>query len=223
MDEQPKIQAEPIKTFAFIDASNLFYGGQKSLGWSIDYEKLRDYLTEKYGVSRIYYFGGVEIHRFPFDYLTNNTVPVGDVKKYLADLIKTKGDQMNEADLKLISRHYNRVCFYQKLKSFGYTLILKPVKTYYDANDNPIRKANCDVDMTLAMTTEKDSFDRAIMLSGDGDFLPALKYLRQNDKEVLVLARGPRTAKEIKRFAGSQFLDFEYLRTHLEFEEKEKI
>lgn len=60
------------------------------------------------------------------------------------------------------------------------------------------------------------------MLSGDGDFLPALKYLRQNAKEVLVLARGPRTAKEIKRFAGSQFLDFEYLRTHLEFEEKEK-
>lgn len=47
MDEQPKIQAEPIKTFAFIDASNLFYGDQKSLGWSIDYEKLRDYLTEK--------------------------------------------------------------------------------------------------------------------------------------------------------------------------------
>jgi len=28
----------------------------------------------------------------------------------------------------------------------------------------------------------------------------------------MVLARGPRTAKEIKRFAGSKFLDFEYLR-----------
>jgi len=39
-----------------------------------------------------------------------------------------------------------------------------------------------------------------------------------NGKEVLVLARGPRTAKEIKQFAGSEFRDFEYLRTHLEFE-----
>ena len=27
-------------TYAFIDAANLFYGGKKSLGWSIDYRKL---------------------------------------------------------------------------------------------------------------------------------------------------------------------------------------
>jgi uncharacterized LabA/DUF88 family protein len=207
-----------MKTSAFIDASNLFYGGKESLGWSIDYQKLYSYLGRKYDVSKVYYFGGVEIHRFPFNYLANDTVPIGELKKYLAGLIKAEGDQMNEADLKLISRHYNRVCFYQKLESFGYTLRLKPVKTYYDDNDTPTRKANCDVDMTLSMATEKDSFDRAIVLSGDGDFLPVLKYLRQNGKEVLVLARGPRTAKEIKQFAGSEFRDFEYLRTHLEFE-----
>src|SRR3989344_312189 len=201
-----------MRTVAFIDASNLFYGGKKSLGWSIDYAKLLAYLNEKYGVKIAYYFGGVEIHRFPFDYLTNSTVPVGDVQKYLHNLIKAKGDDMNDAELKLVSRHYNRVRFYQKLNSFGYTLILKPVKTYSDVDGNLVRKANCDVDMTLLMATEKDSFDRAIVLSGDGDFLPALKHLRENNKEVLVLARGPRTAKEIKRFAGSKFLDFEYLR-----------
>ena len=201
-----------MRTVAFIDASNLFYGGKKLLGWSIDYAKLLAYLNKKYEVKIAYYFGGVEIHRFPFDYLTNSTVPVDDVQKYLHDLIKTKGDDMNDAELKLVSRHYNRVRFYQKLNSFGYTLILKPVKTYSDVDGNLVRKANCDVDMTLLMATEKDSFDRAIVLSGDGDFLPALKHLRENNKEVLVLARGPRTAKEIKRFAGSKFLDFEYLR-----------
>lgn len=113
--------------------------------------------------------------------------------------------------------------FYQKLKSFGYTLILKPVKTYNDVDGNPTRKANCDVDMTLRMATEKDSFDRAIVLSGDGDFLPALKYLRENGKDVLVLARGPRTAKEIKRFAGDKFRDFEYLRELLKQVEREKL
>ena len=32
-----------MKTYAFIDASNLFYGGEKSLGWKIDYEKLLKY------------------------------------------------------------------------------------------------------------------------------------------------------------------------------------
>lgn len=201
-----------MKTSAFIDASNLFYGGQKSLGWSIDYKKLLAYLNEKYSVEKVYYFGGVEIHRFPFDYLTYKTVPVHDVEKYLSGLIKEKGDEMSETEFKLISQHYNRVRFYQKLESFGYTLILKPVKTYNDLDGNPIRKANCDVDMTLLMAVEKYSFDRAIVLSGDGDFLPVLKHLRENNKEVLVLARGSRTAKEIKRFAGDKFLDFEYLR-----------
>ncbi len=210
-----------MRTIAFIDASNLFYGGKKSLGWSIDYQKLLDYLKRKYQVSTLYYFGGVEIHRYPFDYLLSETVPLQEVEKYLKNLMVTTGDTMNDADLKLISRHYNRVRFYQKLEDFGYTLLLKPVKTYTDTDGNPIRKANCDVDMTLRIATEKGSFDRALILSGDGDFLPVLKYVRKNNKEVLVLSRGPRTAKEIKRFVGSTFLDFEYLRTHLEFIEKQ--
>lgn len=51
-----------MKTYAFIDASNLFYGGEKSLGWKIDYSKLIKYLKEKYKVSEVFYFGGVETH-----------------------------------------------------------------------------------------------------------------------------------------------------------------
>jgi uncharacterized LabA/DUF88 family protein len=33
-----------MTTHVYIDASNLFYGGEKSLGWKIDYLKLFDYL-----------------------------------------------------------------------------------------------------------------------------------------------------------------------------------
>ncbi|MFZ2522355.1 MAG: NYN domain-containing protein [Minisyncoccia bacterium] len=204
-----------MKTYAFIDASNLFYGGKKSLGWSIDQEKLVTYLKEKYQVTELYYFGGVEIHKFPFDYLQNETVPVKELEKYLSNLIKEKGDKMTEAEIILLNRHYRRVRFYLKLEKFGYKLILKPVKTYDDREGNPIRKANCDVDMTLMLATEKDNFDRAIILSGDGDFLPVMKYLKRCKKEVLVLARGRRTAKEIKQFVGSKFMDFEYLRERL--------
>ena len=37
-----------MKTYASIDASNLFYGGKKSLGWSVDFEKLyKKFLDEK--------------------------------------------------------------------------------------------------------------------------------------------------------------------------------
>jgi len=211
-----------MRTFAFIDASNLFYGGRKSLGWSIDHEKLRKYLESKYSVSEIYYFGGVEIHKFPFDYLKDETVPVKELEKYLVDLIKREGDSMNDAQITLLDRHYRRVRFYLKLQRLGYKLILKPVKTYDDMEGNPVRKANCDVDMTLMMLRVKDDFQRAIILSGDGDFLPVLKYLKDNKKEVLVLARGPRTAREIKRFAGNKFMDFEYLREILKRTDEEE-
>lgn len=69
-----------MRTYAYIDASNLFYGGRKSLGWSIDYKKLRDYITEKYQVSQIYFFGGVEIYNYPFDYIQNDTVPIRTIE-----------------------------------------------------------------------------------------------------------------------------------------------
>lgn len=204
-----------MQTFAFIDASNLFYGGKKSLGWSIDYLKLRNYLKEKYQISQIYFFGGVEIYKFPFDYLENDTVPVHDLEKYLTDLITKKGDEISEAELKLLDRHLKRVRFYIKIENFGYNLVLKPVKTFFDAEGLPTRKANCDVDMAFFLMRDRNDFERVLILSGDGDFLPVLKYLKENKKEVLVLARSSRTAKEMKKFAGDKFLDFEFLRERL--------
>ncbi len=158
-----------MRTYAFIDASNLFYGGEKSLGWKIDYEKLLHYLREK-------------------------------------------ADTLNDAQVVLTGRHLQRARFYRKLSRFGYTLYLKPVKSYEQEDGGMRRKANCDVEMTFRLMKEQDNFDRIIILSGDGDFLPVLKYLKSNQKEVIVLARGPRTAREIRQFAGSNFRDFEYLR-----------
>ena len=70
------------------------------------------------------------------------------------------------------------------------------------------------------MMKEKDNFDRVIVLSGDGDFLPVLKHLRDNGKEVIIFARGPRTAKEIRQFAGPNFRDFVRLEKYVKFEEK---
>lgn len=208
-----------MRTYAFIDASNLFYGGEKSLGWKIDYRKLAGYLKNKYQASRILYFGGVETHTFQYDYLQNNSVPLAELEEYLSKSVKEKGSQLNEAALLLIARHLQRLRFYLKLEKFGYELYLKPVKLYEQEDGTTRRKANCDVEMAFYLMKEKENFDRALVLSGDGDFLPVLKYLRENRKEVIILSRGPRTAKEIRRFAGSNFRDFEYLKFLLKMEE----
>lgn len=209
-----------MKVFAFIDASNLFYGGEKSLGWKIDYQKLLKYLQDKYKIIKTFYFGGVEIHNFKYNYLNNHSVPIEELERYLVDFIHGNGNRLNEAELLLISRHLKRVRFYSKLKKFGFQLILKPVKMYEEEDGSTRRKANCDVDMAFYLMKEKESFDKVIILSGDGDFLPVLKFLKEKGKEVIILARGPRTAREIRQFAGSNFRDFEYLRYLLKFEEK---
>lgn len=205
-------------TFVFIDASNLFYGGEKSLGWKIDYQKLLNYLKEKYQADKSFYFGGVELHNFKYNYLDNDSVPIDELENYLSDLVKTNGKKWDEAKLILISRHLQRARFYQRLNKFGYRLYLRPVKLYEQEDGSTKRKANCDVEMTFRLMTEKDNFDRIIILSGDGDFLPVLKYLRDQGKEVIILARGPRTAKEIRQFASSNFRDFEYLKNILKME-----
>ncbi|MEK7167227.1 MAG: NYN domain-containing protein [Patescibacteria group bacterium] len=209
-----------MKAFAFIDASNLFYGGEKSLGWKIDYQKLLNYLKNKYNVEKILYFGGVEIHNFHYDYLKNNSVSIVELEKYLTEFIKIREDRMNEAELILISRHLQRIRFYLKLKKFGYELYLKPVKLYEQEDGTTKRKANCDVEMAFYLMKEKDNFDCVLILSGDGDFLPVLKYLKEHGKEIIILARGPRTAREIRQFAGSNFRDFVRLEKCVKFIEK---
>jgi len=209
-----------MKTFAFVDASNLFYGGEKSLGWKIDYGKLLKYLKDKYQISKTLYFGGVEIHQFDFDYLRNETVPIKGLERYLVGIVKNEGNKLNEAELILIGRHLRRIRFYLRLKNFGYELHLKPVKLYEQEDGTTRRKANCDVDMAFYLMKEKDNFDRAIVLYGDGDFLPVLKYLRDIGKEMIILARGPRTAREIRQFAGSNFRDFTRLESRIRFIEK---
>lgn len=209
-----------MKTVAFIDAANLFYGGTKSLGWKIDYKKLLGYLKEKYGVKKAYYFAGVEIHDFHFDYLKYDTVPLDKLVKHLKTSIKSKGKRMDDAKLILIDRHMQRIRFYLNLEKFGYNLRLKQVKLYYLPDGTTKKKANCDVDMAFYLMKEKDNFDRVVILSGDGDFLPVLKYLKKEKKEVIILARGPRTAREIRQFAGSSFRDFIRLQKYIQFKDK---
>lgn len=209
-----------MKTFAFIDASNLFYGGEKSLGWKIDYSKLISYLKTKYDVSKVYYFGGVETHGYEYDYVENDSVPLDKLEKKLLEYIKNEGKKLDEAKLILLSKHLGRIRFYLKLQKFGYRLLLKPVKLYHQPDGSTQRKANCDVEMAFYLMKEKENFNRVLVLSGDGDFLPVLKYLKGIGKEVIVLARGERTAREIRQFAGSNLRDFGYLRELLKFEEK---
>ena len=128
---------------------------------------------------------------------------------------------MDEATLILVNRHLQRAKFYLKLEQFGYKLFLKPVKLYEQEDGMTRRKANCDVDMAFHLMKEKDNFDRVIILSGDGDFFARVKILTKTWERGYNFVQGvPRTAREIRQFAGSNFRDFEYLKYLLKMPEK---
>lgn len=194
-----------MRTFVFIDAANLFYGGEKSLGWTVDYQKLYKYLEKRYDASRVYYFAGIEIYDYPFDYQFNDWVCINKLEKY-----SEKGNR------KLIH-------LYKKLEKFRYILRLKPVKKHTKADGTIDRKANCDVGITLCMMQDKDDYERLVLFSGDGDFISVLKYLTEKEgKQLVVVSRAIKTAKEIRQIAGIGFVTFESLRPDIEKEENKK-
>jgi len=200
--------------YAFIDAANLFYGGEKSLGWKIDYKKLILYLKEKYYVKKVFYYAGIELHGYKYSLLEDKPLNLKSLLTFLQNKLKDKN--IDEGEIIIVSRHIKRVKFYLKLEQFGFLLQLKPTKIYWD-NDKPIKKANCDVDMTLDLVRYISEYKEVLILSGDGDFVRALKYLQNKKKRIYILARGERSAREIKQLAGSDFRDFHRLRSRIEF------
>lgn len=102
--------------------------------------------------------------------------------------------------------------FLEKLAQFGYTLRVKEIKRFGTKT-----KANCDVDLTMDTLLLLKNYEKAIFLTGDGDFLPLFEYLRvKGKKEITIISWPRRTAREIKRFAGEEFVDMNGLKYLLE-------
>lgn len=201
--------------YAFIDASNLFYGGEKSLGWKIDYRKLFAYIKKQYEASKVFYYAGVELNGFEYSMLQKRPINLEDLLSYLQQQRRRRIISKEESIS--LSKSIQRVKFYIKLSEFGYLLKLKPVKIFREEDGSTTKKANCDVDMTFDLMRYLDEYAGALILSGDGDFVVVLKYLKEKGKVVRILARGERTAREIRQLAGGDFRDFNYLREILKY------
>lgn len=67
---------------------------------------------------------------------------------------------------------------YKYLQDAGFICIFRPTLTYKDGTT----KGNCDAELVLQAMIEFDNYDKAIIVSGDGDFQCLAKYLHENDK-----------------------------------------
>jgi uncharacterized LabA/DUF88 family protein len=183
-------------TYVFIDSSNLFYGGIRRLGWRVDYDKLARYLRNKYGASKIFYYSGIETHNYDVELNSQEPYPIKKLLKHL-----TKIDN--------IERDIARAKFLRKIESFGYILRLKPIKRIRGFDGAIKMKANCDVDLTFDLVRLVDEYDRAILLSGDGDFEILLRYLSEMGKDFIVMGKSHNTARTIKDKYKRYYRDFE--------------
>ena len=74
-----------------------------------------------------------------------------------------------------ISRHKS---LYDSLRSFGYKIVFKPVILF----DGEKVKGNVDAELVLHTMIEYNKYERAIIVSNDGDFYCLVEYLRQQNK-----------------------------------------
>ena len=98
--------------------------------------------------------------------------------------------------------------FLSALPEMGFSVVTKQIKTIYDSKTGTIRKkANLDIEIVLDMFSTIDSYDLAVLVSGDGDFDRALQLLKARGKRTVVISTENFIATELRATAGRHYID----------------
>ena len=155
-----KLRSKPKGNYAFIDNQNLNLGVQK-LGWKMDWRKFRKFLKDEYNVEHAYMF-------------------IGHMPEH--------------EDM------------YLQLHDAGYLIVLKP--TFDMSRPQPVQtksapqdsskeerpedkkpvKGNVDAELVLWAVKEMKNYQKAVIVSGDGDFYSLVEYLETQNKLLHLLA-----------------------------------
>ena len=85
--------------------------------------------------------------------------------------------------------------FFDALYNLGIETKERPLQIFYGGE----KKADWDVGLTVDAIRLSSSLDAVILVSGDGDYLPLVEYLKYNQgKQVEVLAFGQTTSARLK-------------------------
>ena len=102
---------------------------------------------------------------------------------------------------------------YETLKKHGYEMIYKPTMPKTDGEI----KGNCDAELVLQAMIDYQQYDKAIIISSDGDYYCLAKYLRTNDKLGRILVPRRQTCSSLLKRVANQFItEMQSLRGKLE-------
>ncbi len=156
--------------YAFIDSQNLNLGIQK-MGWKMDWRKFRRYLHDSHNITKAFMF-------------------IGYVPEF---------EEM-----------------YEQLHDAGYLIVLKPtqdLKKHQEKQQAEIEsgeaekpedkkpiKGNIDADLVLWAMKELRNYDKAVIVSGDGDFHSLAEYLKEQGKLLHILTPNWQYSQLLKQF-----------------------
>jgi len=107
----------------------------------------------------------------------------------------------------------NNQKLYTFLQKVGYIVIFKPTLEL----PNGIVKGNVDADLVLHAMIEKDNYDKALIISGDGDFHCLIEYLFDNDKLLGVIIPNKYSYSSLLKEFANKLLFLNKWRSRVEF------
>ena len=106
---------------------------------------------------------------------------------------------------------------YVSLQSAGFLCVFKPTLEYKDGTT----KGNCDAELVLHAMIEYPNYDKAIIVTGDGDFYCLVQYLIEKGKfERVIIPNLFKYSALLKRFGRKQLSFMNDLRNKLEYKKK---
>ena len=93
---------------------------------------------------------------------------------------------------------------YTFLQQIGFVCVFKPTLT----SKNGTTKGNCDAELVLHTMIELDNYEKAVIVTGDGDFHCLIQYLKEKQKlKKLLIPNQRKYSALLKRFP-SEYLAF---------------
>lgn len=90
---------------------------------------------------------------------------------------------------------------YTYLQSVGYICVFKPTLELKEGKKEVKVKGNVDAELVLHSMIEYDNYDKAIIVSGDGDFHCLIEYLEGKGKLSKIITPNKRYSSLLKRFS----------------------
>ena len=108
---------------------------------------------------------------------------------------------------------------YKFLQGAGFICIFKPTLEYKDGTT----KGNVDAELVLHTMIEYPSYDKAVIVSGDGDFHCLVKYLIGEEKlKKILIPNQDKYSALLKSFPSEYIAFVSYLKKNLQYKHTKK-